>query len=112
MYHRQKSLFDYKKNIQTSSYVDRSISSFSHEGFPDIPSVKLVNPNVFKRLEENWEYTAYKHENDRHERIRHFINLCKKEGRGELLRQTSLFKVFTDQLAKQIEKELLDYYGI
>ena len=84
----------------------------SINSFPNIPSFKGISPVVYKRLEQNWRYTGQDYKDDRKEHIRYFINLCKKEGRGDTHKLTSLHKVFTNQLAEQVEKELLDYYGI
>ena len=95
----------------TSSYKGQIISTLSDEVFPSIPIVNQINSNVHKRLEQNWKFTGLKYKNDRREHIRFFINLCKKEGRGDSQTQTSLFNVFTTQLAEQVERELLDYYG-
>ena len=108
----EKPLFDFQQDIKKSSYRGQSISSLSSETFPDIPSVNQVNANVLKRLEQNWKFTGLSYKDDRREHIRYFIRLCKKEGRGESQKQTSLYKVFTIQLAEQIEKELFIYYGL
>lgn len=98
-------------NVMTSSYKGQIISTLSDEVFPSIPIVNQINSNVHKRLEQNWKFTGLKYKNDRREHIRFFINLCKKEGRGDSQKPTSLFNVFTTQLAEQVERELLDYYG-
>lgn len=108
----EKPSVDFQKDIKISSYSGQSISSLSSETFPIIPSVKLVNANVLKRLEQNWIFTGLNHKDDRREHIRYFINLCKKEGRGDTQKQTSLLNVFTNQFAEQIEKELFTYYGL
>jgi hypothetical protein len=112
VHHKEEPLFDSMQNKQKTSYVGQSIFSLSHETFPNIPSVNRVNSNVFKRLEQNWKFTGLNYKDDRREHIKYFINLCKKEGRGESQKQTSLYNIFTIQLAEQIEKELLDYYGL
>lgn len=108
----EKSLFDFQQDLKVSSYRGQSISSLSNESFPNIPSVNIVNANVLKRLEQNWKFTGLRYKDDRREHIRFFINLCKKEGRGDSQKQTSLFNVFTIQLAEQIEKELFTFYGL
>jgi hypothetical protein len=110
--HREKSLFDSQQSDQKSSYVGQSVSSLSDETFPNIPSLNRLNSNIHKRLEQNWEFTGSKYKDDRREHIRFFINLCKKEGRGESPKPTSLLDVFTIQIAEKIETELLDYYGL
>lgn len=109
--HREKSLFDPPENDQKSSIVGMPVSSLSEETLPIIPSLYRINSNVHKRLEQNWKFTGSKYKDDRREHIRFFINLCKKEGRGDSPNKTSLFNVFTIQMAEQIEAELLDYYG-
>ena len=98
-------------NVMTSSYKGQTISALSDEVFPNIPIANQINSNVHKRLEQNWKFTGLKYKNDKREHIRFFINLCKKEGRGDSQKPTSLFNVFTTQLAEQVERELLDYYG-
>lgn len=110
--YREKPLFDSQQNMQISSYRGLTISSLSSETFPNIPSVNKVNANVLNRLEQNWKFTGLKYKDDRRKHISFFINLCKKEGRGESQKQTSLFNVFTIQFAEQIENELLDFYGL
>lgn len=110
--HREKSLFDSQQSDQKSSYVGQSVSSLSDETFPNIPSLNRLNSNIHKRLEQNWKFTGSKYKDDRREHIRFFINLCKKEGRGESPKPTSLLDVFTIQIAEKIETELLDYYGL
>lgn len=103
---------DIQPNVVTSSYKDQPISSLSDEAFPNIPLLNRINSNVHKRLEQNWKFTRAKYKDNRREHIRFFINLCKKEGRGDSPKPTSLFNVFTIQMAEQIETELLDYYDL
>lgn len=108
----KESVKDGKKlNVMTSSYKGQTISALSDEVFPSIPIANQINSNVHKRLEENWKFTGSQYKNDKREHIRFFINLCKKEGRGDSPKPSSLFNVFTTQLAEQVERELLDYYG-
>lgn len=110
-HYREKTLFDSQQNVPVSSYRGKSISFISNEEFPQIPSVNWLNPDVLRRLDQNWKYTGLSYKDDRREHIRYFINLCKKEGRGESQKRTSLFSVFIAPLADAIEKELLNYYG-
>lgn len=102
---------DIQPNVVISS-IGQSISHLSDEVFPNIPIANRINSNVHERLEKNWKFTGLKYKDDRREHIRFFVNLCKKEGRGDSKKPTSLFNVFTIQLAEQIEKELLEYYGL
>ena len=103
---------DSQLNVEISLYKSQPVYSFSDEEFPNIPLLNRVNPKVHKRLEQNWKFTGGKYKGDRREHIRFFINLCKKEGRGDSPKPTSLFNVFTIQMAERIEAELLDYYGL
>lgn len=89
----------------------QTTSSLSKEYLPKLPSLNQLSTEVYMRLEQNWRYTGQNYKNGDREHIRFFINLCKKEGRGDSPMKTSLFEVFTVQLAEQIEKELLSFYG-
>lgn len=80
---------------------------------PNISSFAGFDEKVIRRLEQNWSFTESKYPNDKKEQIRFFINLCKKEGKsGNAKGATSLTCVFTENIAYQVEKELLTYYGI
>lgn len=80
---------------------------------PNISSFAGFGEKVIRRLEQNWSFTESKHPSDKKEHIRHFINLCKKEGKdGNANGTTSLTSVFTEDIAHQVEEELLKYYGI
>lgn len=72
--------------------------------------LKTLSPDVIKRLNENWAYTAT--EKDIKGHIRYFIALSKKEGRGGLKYSKTLTGIFVDPLAGQIEKELYRHFGI
>lgn len=80
---------------------------------PNISSFAGFGEKVIRRLEQNWSFTESKYPSDKKEQIRYFINLCKKEGKhGNVKGATSLTSVFTEDIARQAEKELLTYYGI
>ena len=66
---------------------------------------------VRKRLIANWEYVCKKHK-DKKEIIKHFVNLSKQEGRGDVQYQTPLKGVFTEDMGKQLWSELLKCYEI
>lgn len=63
------------------------------------------NDKVFKRLYKNWEYTAKEKIYMSDEHIQHFINLCKKEQRGDLFHK-DLLENFSDETATMIENKL------
>lgn len=109
---KEKSLFDSQSHQPKASFKGQSVNSMSNETLPELPSLIQLLPEVFRRLEQNWKFTGMNYKDDRREHIRFFINLCKKEGRGDSPKRTSLYNVFTTQLAEQIEKELLSFYGI
>lgn len=80
---------------------------------PSIDSFARLDEKVLRRLEQNWMFTESKYPNNKEEHIRFFVNLCKKEGvLGNAKGPTSLTSVFTQELAYQVENELLTYYGI
>ncbi len=106
---KEASLFDFQQPLRATMF--KGSATTSGEALPRLLSISGLSMNVQNRLDENWEYTGRSTKNDIREHIRYFINLCKKEGRGDSQKQTSLYKVFTGQLAEQIEKELLFYYG-
>jgi hypothetical protein len=81
-------------------------------GLPKIGAFMSLSNEIQNRLSRNWEYTESKYPDDRGEHIRYFLNLCKKEGRGETNKTSPLKGVFTEALASQAEKELYFYYGI
>lgn len=109
---KEKSLFDSQHHQSQVSFKGQPINSMSNEALPNLPSLIQLSPEVYRQLEKNWKFTSMNYKDDRREHIRFFINLCKKEGRGDSSKKTSLYSVFTTQLANQIEKELLSFYGI
>ena len=108
----EKSLFESQHHKSQASFKGQFVNSMSNETLPNLPSLIQLTPEVLRRLEQNWKFTGENYKDDRHEHIRFFINLCKKEGRGDSPKRTSLYNVFTTQLAEQIEKELLSFYGV
>lgn len=69
------------------------------------------NDSCRNRLIENWEYVCKLHK-DKKEIIKHFVNLSKQEGRGDVQYQTPLKGVFTEDMGKQLWSELLKCYEI
>ena len=69
------------------------------------------NDSCRNRLIENWEYVCKLHK-DKKEIIKHFVNLSKQEGRGDVQYQTPLKGVFTEDMGKQLRSELLECYEI
>ncbi len=59
-----------------------------------------------KRLIANWKYTNNKHTNNSTEQLKHFINLCLQEGRGEKDLFQELKDVFTDEVAEMMKVEI------
>jgi len=82
------------------------------DNLPKLDCFSSLEETVQRRLEDNWHFTGKDKQHDMREHIRHFLNLCKKEGRGQTSKVSPLFAVFTDALAQQAEKELANYYGI
>lgn len=87
------------KTLRTYPKESQFLSSL--DCLKDIPN------NVIERLIENFEYTGRGKDKENH--INHFINLCKKEGRGEL-REKALKNIFSEEMASAIEKELRNKY--
>ena len=73
--------------------------------FPDIECLQHFSSVIRKRLKDNWDYTAQKKGYMTDEHISFFINLCKKEGRGESDHQ-ELKNVFTEDVAQKVLKAL------
>ena len=101
--------------IVTSSHLNFETQNI-HSSYPkDLPKINVflsMPENVQRRLEQNWLFTQKQYTNNRAEHIRYFINLCKKEGRGEAHKQTSLNGIFDERIASQVEKELHIYYNV
>lgn len=76
-----------------------------------LPCAKGLDEKVIKRLNESWDYTGQIKGADIEEHIRFFINLSKKEGRGDSRAQV-LKGIFVGDLAEQFEKELKSHFGV
>ena len=76
--------------------------------FPLSDSIKYLPLDAQKRIQANWQFTAmgFLYMSDDH--INFFVNLCKKEGRGEGKHNDSHFLkgLFDETLARQIYEEL------
>lgn len=102
--HLQRKLYpDFKGNRQpkTSSLLLQN-EIFD---FPNIECLQHISSEIRKRLKDNWDYTAQKKGYMTDEHISFFINLCKKEGRGESDHQ-ELKNVFTEDVAQKVLKAL------
>lgn len=75
-------------------------------------SVKHFNKEQQKRLISNWEYTQKQTKGDKNNHLKFFVNLCKKEGRGEgnCGHNSVLYEVFTEFVAKEIQDEIKRVY--
>lgn len=71
---------------------------------------KGLSSKVIDRLIKLWNYTGQKNEIRAH--INFFINIAKKEGRGELPHFHDLKGLFDERLAAQFENELKQHFGI
>ena len=96
-----------KKNIDDELY-DNNLFSKKHflDDLDDI--MKKFSSEQKDRLKENWDYTKEETKSKK-DHIDHFINLCKKEGKGEL-KSKILNGVFTEDIADIFSKELIDKY--
>lgn len=78
-----------------------------------LPCAKGLDEIVLKRLNSNWEYTGRIKKDNIEEHISFFINLSKKEGRGESSGRSKVLKgLFVGDLAEQFKKELSQYFGV
>ena len=100
------------KTIEPINLFSEQSTNNQFYELPNLESFSSLDDNAKRRLKQNWRFTKEKYSDDRYEHIKYFVNLCKKEGRGDSSQKTSLYNVFTAQLAEQIEKELLNFYGI
>ncbi len=94
-----------KKTSRANNKVDTAQTSMFDMDFPLQQFISQFSNEIQERIQENWEYTVMKDGGKTKEQIKHFINLCKKEGRGEF-KSKVLYGVFTDEFAAQMKKEL------
>jgi len=73
-----------------------------------LDSLKNIPNKAIERLIENFEYTGKGRDKEKH--ISYFINLCKKEGRGDSQEKT-LKNIFSKETAILVEKELRSKYS-
>lgn len=70
----------------------------------------ITSGRILQRLIDNWDYVSKK-ETNKQEQIKFFINLCKKEGRGESKTgNKELIGYFTSDIAEMFEKEIKEKY--
>ncbi len=83
---------------------DSSLST----GWPELESLKHISDqNVINRLKENWDFTVRDDGGVSAEQIRHFVNVCNKEHRGEISNHYVLKSKFKLELAERVREELL-----
>lgn len=70
-----------------------------------LEALKELPEFAVKRILSNWNYTAQENGFRTEEHIKYFINLCKKEGRGES-KHKELKGLFTESIAQKILTEL------
>lgn len=107
-----KKQFDEKpESKQTTLPFDESLNG--KNDLSKMPSISELwkNDSCRNRLIENWEYVCKLHK-DKKEIIKHFVNLSKQEGRGELKTSRVLKGVFTEEIGEQLRSELLECYEI
>lgn len=86
------------------------IDIFSANHFiAQLDSAQNLPPKVLNRLKDCWDYVISQTK-DRDDQITYFINLCKKEGRGEIPRYRILTGFFTEDIAAKFEKEIREKY--
>lgn len=70
-----------------------------------------LDNEITRRLVSNWEYVC-KTEKDKDERIKFFINLCKKESRGDTkFKRSPLLNKFDLKTAEESTKKLTEMYS-
>ena len=67
------------------------------------------NNQAIDRIIDNWKFACRKN-NDKEERIKHFVNLCKQEGRGENKKYDTLKYLFTEEIGEQFKQEMMAKY--
>ena len=96
-YLRQKEMSLRRKDDNLSLFNNNILNFDCLKSFPE---------NALKRIQDNWNYTAKEKGYMTDEHINYFINLCKKEGRGESDKHKELKDLFTEETAKSIQNEL------
>ena len=66
---------------------------------------KQFSEAQIKRLIKNWDYTGENYVNEPAEHLKFFINLCKKESRGEKWNK-ELINSFNDDIAQRFYDEI------
>ena len=99
-------------NNESKSLFPEYNVEYEPDRLPKLVCFSSLEERAMKTIEENWIYTGKGKHGDKGEHIKHFINLCKKEGRGETVKDSPLLGIFTEALAQKANKELKDIYGI
>lgn len=76
----------------------------------DLNCFQGLNDTQLNRVDENWDWVTRQGRTNK-EKIKYFINLCKKESRGGL-KSMILKDVFTEDLAEACQEELKERYGV
>lgn len=105
-----------KKSKQTSLFTelnDEQNCLAVDDEFPILNCSKELDSEKKEQLKYWWKIAQKKYPDKKDEFIKYFINLCKKEGRGESsLGHQALKGYFTQDIADQFEGELKRKYNI
>lgn len=105
-----------KKSKQTSLFTelnDEQNCLADDDEFPILNCSKELDSEKKEQLKYWWKIAQKKYPDKKDEFIKYFINLCKKEGRGESsLGHQALKGYFTQDIADQFEGELKRKYNI
>ena len=90
-------------------YVQKQKKTFKQETKPNnelsLRCLSEFPESALNRIMNNWTYTAQKKGYMTDEHINFFINLCRKEGRGES-EHKELKDLFTEDIANKVKREL------
>lgn len=107
-HHLENSLFPTMDTEEIETPIHPSTGTF----LLSLQCINNFNKEQRERLISNWEYTASDHVNDLPGHLDHFIHLCKKEGRGELLKSKVLYPIFTNDVAQIVANEIKKYFKL
>lgn len=106
-----KAFLDYLQRMHTSNKPKERTLFDDEQNEYKLPDLKCLHSYAFPQkanesLEKNWEVAAKKEKYMSIKHINYFINICKKEGRGEYKKYQGLKGLFTEEVAKLVEEEL------
>ena len=113
-YQRQK-IYDLISPLFLQIHENHSSNNSDANNHSVLPNIKCFHQlplDVLSSLKKNWYFTYEKHPKNILEHIQHFINLSKKQGRGDTKNTTALKDYFTAQLSYSVEQELKKFYNI